>query len=55
MVKVPLEWEVDGILTVQESVAAMMSVIQSKTVRDTGTFWTWEGKVGTSGLLLLQC
>jgi len=45
MANVSVGWEVEGIITAKESVAGMLSVIKSKTVRDTGTFWTWEGKV----------
>ena len=46
MANVELDWEVEGIITPQESVSAMLKVIRSKTFKDTGTFWTWEGKVG---------
>ena len=38
-------WEIEGILSVSESVSAMLKVIPTKTIKDTGTFWTWEGKV----------
>lgn len=39
------DWEVEGIMTAKESVKGMIRVIEKKTYRDTGTFWTWEGKV----------
>ena len=42
---VSLDWEIEGILTPAESVSAMLKVIPTKTLKDTGTFWTWEGKV----------
>ncbi len=42
---VPLGWEVDGIKSTEESVEGMIKVIASKTIHDSGTFWTWEGKV----------
>lgn len=37
--------EVDGIISTEQSVSAMLQVISTKTLKDTGTFWTWEGKV----------
>ncbi len=45
MANIDVEWEVEGILTPQESVEKMLRVIPTKTNKDTGTFWTWEGKV----------
>ena len=45
MANVSLGWEVEGIINVDESVAGMVRVVEQKTVLDTGTFWTWEGKV----------
>ena len=45
MANVSLGWEVEGIINVDESVAGMVRVVEQKTIRDTGTFWTWEGKV----------
>lgn len=44
MANVSLGWEVEGIINVDESVAGMVRVVEQKTVLDTGTFWTWEGK-----------
>ena len=40
--------ELDGVLSPQESVVGMIQVIESKDMRQTGTFWTWEGKVRPS-------
>ena len=39
-----LEWEVEGIISVEESVWRMRPVIESKQPKDTGTFWTWDGR-----------
>lgn len=39
------EWDIEGILTPQESVEAMLRVIPTKTIEQSGTFWTWEGNV----------
>jgi len=38
-------WEVEGIISPQESVTAMIKVIESKGIQHSGTFWTWENKV----------
>lgn len=43
--EVDLDWEVEGQMTPTESVAACISVINSKNSNDSGTFWTWENKV----------
>lgn len=45
MANISVEWEVEGILTPEESVTAMLKIIPEKTIEQTGTFWTWEGKV----------
>ena len=46
MQNIDVAWEIDGLLTPEESIRGMISVIVQRTVADTGTFWTWEGKVG---------
>ncbi len=46
MANVSVGWEVEGIISAQESVAGMLQVIETKTLQDTGTFWTWLGRVG---------
>ena len=51
MANIDVGWEVEGILTPQESVEKMLAVIPTKTMQDTGTFWTWEGKVSSISLL----
>lgn len=45
MANVQLGWEVEGILTPQQSVSAMIPVIESKGIQHSGTFWTYENKV----------
>jgi hypothetical protein len=46
MSKIDIAWEIDGgQITAEESVVAMIDVIQSKNIEHTGTFWTWENEV----------
>jgi hypothetical protein len=45
MANISVDWEVDGIITPEDSVSAMMKVLATKTIEHTGTFWTWEGRV----------
>ena len=45
MLNISVDWEVDGIISAEQSVAAMLPVVESKTIKDSGTFWTWEGLV----------
>jgi hypothetical protein len=45
MADINLGWDVEGILTPKESVEAMLRVIATKTPEQTGTFWTWDGRV----------
>ncbi|TIA21883.1 NAD(P)-binding protein [Aureobasidium pullulans] len=51
MANIDLGWEVDGIMTPEESVSAMIKVIESKGIQHSGTFWTWENKVSKAGSL----
>lgn len=44
MANVELGWEVEGQMTPAESVESCISVIESKTPAESGTFWTWENK-----------
>ncbi|KAF2432005.1 NAD(P)-binding protein [Tothia fuscella] len=44
MANIELTWQVDGVITPEESVTAMLNVIQSKGIQHSGTFWTWENK-----------
>jgi hypothetical protein len=45
MANIELDWEVDGIITPEESVKGMLQVIDTKTTSDSGTFWCWDGRV----------
>lgn len=46
MSKIDIAWEIDGgQITAEESVEAMINVIQSKRTEHTGTFWTWKNEV----------
>jgi hypothetical protein len=45
MANIDIPWEVDGMMTPEQSVTAMFPVIQSKKIQHSGTFWTWENKV----------
>lgn len=45
MGNIDVDWEVEGVIKAPESVAGMLKVIEQKTFQDTGTFWTWEGRV----------
>ena len=48
MANVQLPWEVQGIITPEESVMKMIAVIKSKGIQHSGTFWTYENKVSYS-------
>ncbi|KAF2664331.1 NAD(P)-binding protein [Microthyrium microscopicum] len=42
MANVDLPWEVEGSISPEESVSAMLKLIPTKTPQQSGTFWTWE-------------
>ncbi|TKA77869.1 hypothetical protein B0A49_01847 [Cryomyces minteri] len=42
MANINLGWEVEGIISAEVSVGAMINVITSKGPEHSGTFWTWE-------------
>ncbi|KAJ5519894.1 short-chain dehydrogenase [Penicillium fimorum] len=45
MGKIEIPWDLDGgQISAQESVSGLIGVIQSKTIEQTGTFWTWENE-----------
>ncbi|KIW06261.1 uncharacterized protein PV09_02733 [Verruconis gallopava] len=44
MANIDLGWEVEGQMTAEQSVSALLEVIPSKTPDQSGTFWTWENK-----------
>lgn len=52
MANIELPWEVQGIITPEESVLKMIDVIQSKGIQHSGTFWTYENKVSCFSLAL---
>lgn len=54
MANVQLPWEVQGIITPEESVAKMIEVIQSKGIQHSGTFWTYENKVRGASVFKLN-
>ncbi|WPH03334.1 NAD(P)-binding protein [Acrodontium crateriforme] len=39
-----LEWEVEGQMMPEESVASCIKIIENRNQDDSGTFWTWENK-----------
>lgn len=45
MANINVDWDVEGIIKAPESVKGMLKVVQGRTFKDTGTFWTWEGRV----------
>ncbi|MCJ1311664.1 hypothetical protein MMC25_005337 [Agyrium rufum] len=45
MADIEVGWQVDGIISASESVAGILRVVTSKSIEQSGTFWTWEDKV----------
>lgn len=45
MANVELGWEVEGVITAEESVRDILRVLEGKSSKDSGTFWRWDGKV----------
>ncbi|KIW33659.1 uncharacterized protein PV07_00492 [Cladophialophora immunda] len=45
MANIDVDWEVEGIITPEESVTKMLKVIGEKGKDDSGTFWCWDGRV----------
>lgn len=45
MQNIDVAWEIDGLLSPEESISGMLAVITTKGHSDSGTFWTWEGNV----------
>lgn len=45
MGSIDVAWQVEGIISPEQSVSSMINVIQSKGLQHSGTFWTWEDKV----------
>ncbi|KIW86108.1 hypothetical protein Z517_01502 [Fonsecaea pedrosoi CBS 271.37] len=48
MANIDLDWDVEGIITPEESVTKMLKVIREKGKDDSGTFWCWDGRVRVS-------
>jgi hypothetical protein len=48
MSNINVPWEVEGVISPEVSVGAMIDVIQSKGIQHSGTFWTWEDEVRES-------
>jgi NAD(P)-dependent dehydrogenase (short-subunit alcohol dehydrogenase family) len=53
MANVQLPWEVQGIITPEESVTKMIEVIKSKGIQHSGTFWTYENKVSHPSSIII--
>jgi hypothetical protein len=51
MANIDLDWEVEGIITPEESVTKMLEVFATKGKDDSGTFWCWDGRVSRSHTL----
>ena len=49
MQDIDIAWEVEGLLSPAESIAGMLAVITQKGLADSGTFWTWDGRVSARG------
>jgi len=45
MGNIEVGWDVEGIITPEESVSGMIKVLETKGIQHSGTFWTWENKV----------
>jgi len=45
MQSIDVQWDVEGIISPEQSVSALIKVIESKGIQHSGTFWTWENKV----------
>ena len=45
-------WGVEGTISTEASVSGMLQVIDTKDIRHTGTFWSWNGNVRQSRLNL---
>jgi hypothetical protein len=45
MANINTTWQVQGIISAEESVLKMLAVIQSKGLQHSGTFWTYENRV----------
>ena len=48
MANIDIAWDIDGVLAPKVSVSGMLQVITARTIEDSGSFWTWDGKVSIS-------
>ena len=51
MADIEVAWDVEGQMTPTESVGKCVEVIERKGYGDSGSFWTWEGKVSCEVVL----
>jgi hypothetical protein len=51
MANISLDWDIEGIIQVEESVKGMLDVISTKNGDDSGTFWCWDGRVSITTCL----
>ena len=45
MADISVGWEVEGVMSPEESVQSMLEVLDASSIKDTGKFLTWQGKV----------
>jgi len=59
MSNIEIPWEIEGVMTPEQSVSSMIPVIESRGMQHSGTFWTWEGKVNwlfkPGSMVMLTC
>ncbi len=48
MANIEVDWEVEGIISPEESVTKMLKVFSTKGKEQSGTFWSWDNRVRTS-------
>ena len=51
MQDIGVAWNVDGVISPEESVQGVLKVIAALRPEHSGTFWTWEGKVKQNNTL----
>ena len=48
MANIDVDWDVEGIITPEDSVKKMLTVVAEKGKDHSGTFWCWDGRVSLS-------
>ena len=43
MANIDTTWDVEGVISAEESIRGMIPVITARSAKDTGTFWRWDG------------